>query len=60
MTDKFENMTTEELLRAVCENYKESGAQPRKLKTAPNGAIILDANNKHDREWYENDEDYSL
>ncbi|MEC1177249.1 hypothetical protein P9B03_02030 [Metasolibacillus meyeri] len=57
---KYEDMSIEELKQALKDAEKRSGYQYRKLPTGEDGAILLDPNNPHDREWYENDADYDL
>ncbi|WP_107942670.1 hypothetical protein [Metasolibacillus fluoroglycofenilyticus] len=57
---RYEDMSIEELKQAIREMENKMGYTPRKLKTGEDGALLLDPNNPHDREWYENDEDYSL
>lgn len=53
----YNDMSVEELLVEVSKIHKKK--KPKKAKVE-NGAIILDPNDKNDREWYENDEDYDV
>lgn len=53
-------MSIEELKLALRDVESKSHFKPRKLENGEDGALLLDPNNPHDREWYENDEDYSV
>lgn len=52
---KLEEMSIEELKEELARVNKKSGFKPRKLKVSENGAFVLDMNNPHDREWWEDD-----
>lgn len=57
--DKMEpRKSNEELLRGISEKNKILGIQ--KLENDENGNLLLDPQNPHHREWYENDEDYEV
>ena len=54
----LESMSIEELAAEVSETYKKLNYNPKKIKVDENGNVLLDWNDKNDREWYENDEEY--
>lgn len=56
----LEEMSIEELKLALRDVESKSHIKPRKLGTGEDGALLLDPKNPHDREWYENDENYSV
>lgn len=51
--------TIEELLLDLHELEKSSKTKTRTL-SSENGIFLLDKNNPHDVEWYENDEAYNV
>lgn len=53
----YNDMSVEDLLVEVSKMHRKR--KPKKAK-GENGAIILDPDNKNDREWYENDKDYDV
>ncbi|MCT6922830.1 hypothetical protein [Metasolibacillus sp.] len=57
---KYEDMSIEELKQAIGKIEGKMGYTPRKLETSKDGALLLDPNNPHDREWFDNDEDYNF
>ncbi|RFA33848.1 hypothetical protein CAI16_13415 [Virgibacillus dokdonensis] len=54
----LEDMSMEELQREFSRVNKK--ATFRTLKQDEEGSFILDPNNQHDREWYENDRHYDF
>ena len=60
MKKKLEDMNTEELLKEMSKVHKKTNFKPEKFNTDKEGTILLNPNNKNDREWYENNEDYNL
>lgn len=44
----------------LAEVNKKTGFKARQIEVDAEGAMILDATNPTDREWYENDEDYDV
>ena len=44
----------------LAEVNKKTGFKVRQIEVDSDGAMILDARNPADREWYENDEDYGV
>lgn len=59
-TKDYENMSVDELIAEVSKTHKKTKFKPQKANTDENGTILLDPNQKSDREWYENDKDYDL
>jgi len=55
---ELENMSIEELKLTLRHVESRSHFKPRKLEIGDDGALLLDPDNPHDREWYTNDEDY--
>lgn len=55
MKDKQER-SIEELLQRISESNKK--VKIRKLENDEQGRLLLDWNNPHDREWFENDDAY--
>lgn len=55
MKKNYEDMSIEELLAEISKIHQKK--KPKKAKVE-NGEIVLDPDNKYDKEWYENDEDY--
>ncbi|MEG0291017.1 MAG: hypothetical protein RR941_06345 [Erysipelotrichaceae bacterium] len=53
-------MSIEELKLILHDVQSKSPFKSRKLAAGEDGALLLDPNNPHDREWYENDEDYNV
>lgn len=47
--------TIEELMMQLAEVNKRTGFQAREIEVDAEGAMILDANNPHDREWWKDD-----
>lgn len=60
MGKNYEEMSIEELQATLHRLHVQMGFQPKKYPTGKDGAILLDPNDPNDREWYENDKDYSL
>lgn len=57
--DKMEpRKSIEELLKGIGEKNKILGI--KKLKTDENGILLLDPQNPHHRNWYENDEEFGM
>lgn len=57
--DKMEpRKSIEELLKGISEKNKIFGIE--KLKTDENGILLLDPQNPHHRNWYENDEEFGM
>ncbi|KIO69292.1 hypothetical protein B4065_1465 [Caldibacillus thermoamylovorans] len=54
---EYDDMSVEELLFEVSKIHKKK--KPKKAKVE-SGEIILDPDNKYDKEWYENDKDYDV
>lgn len=52
--------SVEELLLELHELEKRSKTKTRILSSDSFGNFLLDKDNPHDVEWYENDEDYDL
>ena len=50
----------EESMMKLAEINKRTGFKARQIEVDGEGAMILDARNPADREWYENDEDYGV
>lgn len=50
----------DEAMIKLAEVNKRTGFKARELEVDAEGCMILDANNPHDREWYENDEAYDI
>lgn len=50
--------STEELLKRICEQNKILGIE--KLESDENGNLLLDPQNPHHRNWYENDEEFGM
>lgn len=50
----------EELLKIAEKQCKKSNIQPRKFQRTEDGELLLDPNNKFDKDWYENDEAYDI
>lgn len=44
----------------LAEVNKRTGFTARKIEVDADGAMILDARNPADQEWYENDDDYDV
>lgn len=57
---KLEDMSVEELKEELTRVNKLTNFKPKKRELGEDGAILLDPNDPHDREWYENDEDYDF
>lgn len=49
---------SEELLKRIGEKNKILGIE--KLKNDENGILLLDSQNPHHRNWYENDEEFGM
>ena len=57
--DKMEPRTSiEEMLKGISEKNKILGIE--KLKTDDKGILLLDPQNPHHRNWYENDEEFGM
>lgn len=57
--DKMESRkSVEELLKGIGEKNKILGIE--KLETDENGILLLDPQNPHHRNWYENDEEFGM
>jgi len=54
----YEEMSIEELKTVFFKMQRD--LKPKKYPTGADGAILQDPNNPYDREWYENDEDYTF
>lgn len=50
----------EEVMNKLAEVNKKTGFKAREIEVDSEGAMILDANNPNDQEWYENDEAYDI
>ena len=50
----------EESMMKLAEVNKRTGFTARKIEVDADGAMILDARNPADQEWYENDDDYDV
>ncbi|MGM9988854.1 MAG: hypothetical protein ACI35O_16730 [Bacillaceae bacterium] len=51
-------MSIKELAVELSKIHKELNFHPKKIKIDEKGNILLDWNDKNDREWYENDDEY--
>lgn len=49
-----------EAMNKLAKVNKRTGFKARKIEVDSEGAMVLDANNPVDREWYENDEAYDI
>jgi hypothetical protein len=54
------NNKIEELLKLAEEQKNELNVPSRRFKRTEEGILLLDPNNKFDKEWYENDEAYDI
>lgn len=57
---KLEEMSIEELKTELAKLNKLTNFKPKKREAGEDGAIILEPNDPHDREWFKNDEDYNF
>lgn len=50
----------QKLLRIAEKENKRSNIPPRKFRHTEDGKLLLDPNNKFDKDWYENNEAYDI
>jgi len=48
------------IMKKLAEVHKRVGFIAREIEVDKDGAMLLDANNPNDVEWYENDEAYDI
>lgn len=53
-------MKLNEAMERLKEVNKRTGFKAREIEVDEEGALILDANNSVDQEWYENDQAYNI
>jgi hypothetical protein len=54
---KNQNQALSETMERLGEVNKRTGFKAREIEVDSDGAMILDAKNAQDREWWNNDED---